>query len=287
MPKIYRQPFVLPFLLRDAFRLLNIVGSVKRFAVIVVLLVALAAGSLLIYDLFIQTPINLPDFTDNLIRITLIVGFWLTVLIVIGRSKQGLAKLLGDRAATVVQILMGGISLLIMTFAVLRVIGVSPDTLLTGAGIASITIGLVVSTFVGSLLSGVFVLGSHRFRVGDNVIFNNIPGRITEITAILTRVKTEVGVVSIPNSAIASGTVLITKMYAHETASYSRLPYIEGDRVVTTYMEGEGTVKEITPLYTKVILDSARELTFLNSSVLAGSIAVARVFQTSKPAKDN
>ena len=252
----------------------------------VVLLFVLAAGTLLVYDLFIQTPINLPDFADNLIRITLIVGFWLTVLIVISRSKQAVAKLLGDQPATVIQLLMGSISLLIMTFAVLHVLGVSPDALLTGAGIASITIGLVVSTFVGSILSGVFVFGSHRFRVGDNVVVNNAPGKIVEITAIVTRVRTDVGIVAVPNSAIASGTVIITKIHPHETPSFSRLPYLQGDRVVTTYMQGEGTVTEITPLHTKILLDSGKELTFLNSSVLAGSVAVAKAVQKTRTVQE-
>jgi small-conductance mechanosensitive channel len=42
-------------------------------------------------------------------------------------------------------------------------------------------------------------------------------------------------------------------------------------------MNAEGTVRELTPLYTKILLDSGREVTFLNSSVLTGLVAVARV----------
>ncbi|MFB3889598.1 MAG: mechanosensitive ion channel family protein [Candidatus Bathyarchaeia archaeon] len=235
------------------------------------------------YDLFLQTPINLPYFADNLIRITLIAGFWLAILVVTRRSKHALARNLGDQPATVIQFLMGSISLLIMTLAILRVLGVSPDALLTSAGIATITIGLVVSTFVGSILSGVFVFASHKFRVGDNIVVNNIPGKVVEITAMLTRVSTDAGILSIPSSAIASGAVLIVKMHAHQTVAHSRLPYLQGDRVVTTYMEGEGTVTELTPLQTRVMLDSGKELVFLNSSVLTGSIAVARITSNPKP----
>ncbi len=257
--------------------------SVKRLAIIITLLVVLAAGTLAVYDLFLQTPINLPEFTDNLIKISLIIGFWLTILAVIRRSKKTMSEHLGNQPASVIQFLIGSISLLVMVFAVLRVVGISPDSLLTGAGIVTITIGLVVSTFVGSVLSGAFVFTSHRFRVGDNVIFNNVPGKIVEMTAMVTRVRTEAGVVSIPNSAIASGAVLITKIHPHEGAPYSRLPYMQGDRIVTTYIQGEGTVTEITPLYTKLLLDSGKELTFLNNSVIAGSIAVAKITKNSQP----
>jgi small-conductance mechanosensitive channel len=159
-------------------KLFNMVNSVKRLAITITLLTVLAAGTLVVYDFFIQTPINLPDFADNLIRITFIAVFWLAILAVISRSKKMIAEHLGDQPATVIQLMMGGISLLIMSFAVMHVLGVPPDSLLTGAGITSIVIGLIVSTFVGSILSGVFVFSSHRFRVRDNVIVNNVPGKI-------------------------------------------------------------------------------------------------------------
>ncbi len=282
--KIYRR--IALALALGSCKMLTIVSSVKRLAIAVALLVVLAAGTLVVYNLFLQTPINLPDFGDNVIRITLVAGFWLLVLVLISRSKHAIAKHLGDQSATVIQFLMGSISLLIMIFAILHVLGVSPDTLLTSAGIATITIGLIISTFVGSILSGVFVFASHRFRVGDNVIVNNVPGKILEMSAIVTRVRTDTGVVSIPNSAVASGTILITKIHPHETAAYSRLPYQQGDRVATTYMQGEGTVTEITPLHTNILLDSGKELTFLNSSVLTGSIAVARIAQPPSPHKE-
>jgi small-conductance mechanosensitive channel len=257
----------------------SLISSVKRFIVVLVLIVVLAAGTLLLYDLFIQTPINLPDFADESIRIALIVVFWLTSLLLIRRAKPVIAKHLGDQPATIVQVFLGSIAVLVMAFAVLRVIGVSLESLLAGAGIASVTIGLILSTFVGSILSGALVFATHRFRVGDNVMVNNIPGKITEITAMATKVRTDIGYIAIPNSAISSGAVIVTRIHPHESLSQSRLPYAQGDRVVTTYMAGEGIVKEITPIHTRILLDSGRELLFLNSSILTGTVAVAKVTQ--------
>ena len=233
----------------------------------------------MVYDLFIKAPINLPDFANSLITITLITGFSLAIVFVINRSKQAVTRHLGDQPATIVRFLVITITLLIMVFAILDVIGVSPDSLLTGAGIATITIGLIVSTLVSNILSGAFVFATHRFRVGDNVIVNNVPGEIVGAEPMITRVKTDIGIISIPNSAIASGSVLITKIHPYETASHGRLPYQKGDRIVTSYVQGEGTVIEITPLQTRVLLDSGKQLIFLNSSVLAGSIAIAKVIQ--------
>ncbi len=239
----------------------------------------MATGFLLIYDLFLQAPINLPDFMDQSIRIAVIVGFWLVILVFIGHSKSVISKHLGDQPATIFQVFLGGITVLVMIFAVLRVLGVSPESLLTGAGIASITIGLLMSTFIGSILNGALVFATHRFRVGDNVMINNVPGKITEITAIATRVNTDIGHIAIPNSALASGSVIITRIHPHENLSHSRLPYSEGDRIITTYMLGEGTVKEITPIHTRILMDSGRELLFLNNSIFSGAVAVAKIMK--------
>jgi small-conductance mechanosensitive channel len=160
---------------------------------------------------------------------------------------------------------------------VLDIFQVPSTTLLVGGGIVSITIGLVISTFVGNILAGTLVLVTNPFRVGDTVVINNVPGKITEISAMVTRVRNDLGgQVVIPNTAIVQGSVIVTKIPG-EAALPSRLPYSLGDRVFTTYMSAEGVVKEITPFYTKILLDSGKELTFLNTSVLLGSVAVAKI----------
>jgi small-conductance mechanosensitive channel len=191
-----------------------------------------------------------------------------------------MTRRIGAQAATLLQFFMGVIAVLVMTFAVLQTLGVSPETLLTGAGIASITIGLIISTFVGGILAGALVFMTHQFRVGDIVVVNNIPGKVIDITALVTRIRTDVGQMSIPNSAIASGAVVVTTIHKYEAKSQSRLPYVIGDRVATTYMNEEGVVTELTPLHTTILLDSGRELTYLNTSVLSGAVAVAKITQT-------
>ena len=105
---------------------------------------------------------------------------------------------------------------MVMSLGVLHTLGVSPEILLTGAGIASITTGLIISTFVGSILAGALVFTTHQFKEGDEVIVNNIPGKVINITAIVTVIRTDVGQMSIPNSAIASGSVIITTIRRYE-----------------------------------------------------------------------
>ena len=98
----------------------------------------------------------------------------------------------------------------------------------------------------------------------------------------ITRVRTDTGLSVIPNSAIASGIIMITKVQQREDAIPSHLPYAQGDRVITTYKQSEGTVTEITALLTKILLDSGEELTSLNSSVLAGLTAIAKTTQNTQ-----
>ena len=243
-------------------------------------MVVLAFGTIYLFDQFVAVPIDLPVFLEQALRIVLILGFWATVLLLLRRAKPFMAARIGSQASTALQYLIGSIAVIVMSFGVLHTIGVTPETLLTGAGIVSITIGLIASTFVGGILSGALVYTSHKFRVGNNVVVNNIPGKVTEITALVTRIRTDVGEMSIPNSAIASGTVIITVIHKYEFKSQSRLPYATGDRVVTTYMNEAGIVKELTPLHTVILLDSGKEISLLNNSIFSGTVGVAKIVQS-------
>jgi small-conductance mechanosensitive channel len=256
------------------------VDSFKRFAIILASLVVSGFATVYLFDLFVATPINLFVFSRETFRIILIVGFWLVILLFIRHTKSFMAARIGAQAATVLQFSMGIMAVLVMSFGVLHTLGVSPESLLAGAGIASITIGLIISTFVGGILGGALVFTTHNLKVGDDVLVNNIPGKIIDMTVLVTKIRTDVGQMSIPNSAIASGAVILVAVQKQEVKSLSRLPYAIGDRVISTYMNEEGVVQELTPLRTVIKLDSGKELTFLNSSVLSGAVAIAKIVQT-------
>jgi hypothetical protein len=94
------------------------------------------------------------------------------------------------------------------------------------------------------------------------------------------RIRTDVGQITIPNSAVASGGVIITSVRKPEPAFESRLPYSIGDRVVTLYKNEAGTVKELTAFHTTILLDSGGEIVFLNNSILSGTVAIAKITKT-------
>ncbi len=260
---------------------MSLMNSLRRLAIGIVILVAVSFTIVFLFDQFVAVPIRLPDLLRETTRTFIIVLFGLLVVFFIMRSKSVIAKRVGPTPATVFQFFMVLAAIIVMVFAVLNAFQVPATTLLLGGGIVSITIGLVVSTFVGNILAGTLVLMTHPFRIGDTVIINNVPGRIEEISAMVTRIRNDVGgLVVVPNTAIAQGAVVITKIPRTATQTgikASRLPYSEGDRVYTTYLNAEGVVEEVDSFQTKILLDSGREITFLNTSVLTGSVAVARI----------
>ena len=254
--------------------------SLKRFAVLLIFIMILGTLIIYLFDLLVESQPNPPLFIQQVFDVCIIVGFWLTILLLLRRAKPALVKNVGSQAATILLYSLYAVAVVIMVFGVLNALGVSPVALLASAGIITITVGLIISTFVGNTLAGALVFSTHKFRVGDVVLVNNIPGKVVNMSALVTRIETDVGQITIPNSAIASGGVILTAVYKYEAQSQSRLPYSLGDRVVSAYKYEEGVVKEITPLQTTILLDSGKELTFLNNSILAGTVAAAKITQS-------
>jgi small-conductance mechanosensitive channel len=256
------------------------IASLQRLVLYLIITLVLTIGTLYVFHQFIAEPISLSKLIEQAAEIIIIVAFWLAAIAIIRRFKPLMAQRMGSQAATIIQYVMLAIAILIMTFGILNILQVSATDLLASAGIISVTAGLVISTFVGSLLSGFLVFTTYQFKVGDDVMVNNIPGKVTDMTALVMRIQTDVGQVSIPNSAIASGGIIITAVRKYEQPlKEGRLHYAVGDRVITSFMNEQGIVKEVTLLQTVVLLDSGKEITFLNNIVLSGSVSIAKITQ--------
>jgi small-conductance mechanosensitive channel len=267
--------------------LAGIFNSLKKLAAFIIFIVILAASTILLFELFVAGPTNLPMFFHRLVDISLVFIFTLTALFFLRRIKMVLTPRIGLQIATILQFLSMGIAILVMTFVILSYFDVSLSTLLTSAGIISVTVGLIISTFVGGLLSGALVFTTYQFKIGENVMVNNVPGKVIDMTALVMRIRTDVGQITIPNSAIASGGVIITSVRKPDPAFESRLHYNVGDRVITSYLNEQGIVKELTGFYTTVILDSGKEIVFLNNSVLSGTVAIAKINQATNQKQEN
>jgi small-conductance mechanosensitive channel len=260
--------------------MVNLFSSIKRLAFFLGGIVVLAVSTVTLFVLYIAQPINLPIFAERIFAVAIALCFGLSAILLLNRLKQILTPRIGVQLATVIQYGSVTIAFLIMSFWIIWILGVTaPQDLLTSAGIVSVTIGLIISTFVGGILSGALVFTTYRFKVGDHVIVNNTPGTIRDMSALVMRIRTDNGHISIPNSAIASGAVIVTAIHQHHAEEESRLPYVQGDRVITTFMNEQGIVKELTPYHTIILTDSGKELKFQNISVITGAVAIAKIAQ--------
>ncbi len=263
------------------------VRSLQRLVLYLIITLILTIMTLYIFHQFIATTISLPVLIEEAVRILIIIIFSLAAISIIRHFRPLLTQRIGNQASTILQYVILAVTFVAMIFGILNTLAPgSASELITGAGIISITAGLIISTFVGSLLSGFLVFTNYHFKVGDDVMFNNIPGQIIEMTALVMRIQTDVGQVTIPNSAIASGGVIITVVQKYPALKEGRLHYRIGDRVITSYLNEQGIIKEITPLNTTIQLDSGKEITFLNNSVLSGAIPIAKISGSSNDKKE-
>lgn len=259
-----------------------VIPSVQRLFFYLIILVVISIGTIILFSTFIDTQITFSGLIDKTTKIVFAVSFSLIAIGVIRHFKQQVTQRIGAQVSTILQYVMFTIVILIMSFAILDVLGTSASALLTGAGIISITAGLVISTFVGSILSGFLVFTNYQFKVGENVIVNNVPGKVIEMSALIMRIETDNGQVTIPNSAIASGGVIVTVVRNYDRQE-SRFHYKVGDRVITPFMNEQGVIAEITAFYTVIHLDSGKEVTYLNNSIVSGAVVIAKITPAKNP----
>jgi small-conductance mechanosensitive channel len=257
----------------------RVIPSLQRLVFYLLITLVLTVSILYVFHWLIAQPISLSKLFEQAVDVIIGILAWLAAIVIIRRFRPYVTQRMGEQASTIVQYVMLAVATLIFMFLILSVIDVSATELLTGAGIISITAGLVISTFVGSLLSGFLVFTNYKYRVGDYVMINNIPGKVTEMTALIMRIQTDVGQITIPNSAIASGGVLITIIRDSEILKDTRLHFKVGDRVFSQFMNEQGIVKQITPYNTVIQLDSGKEITYLNNSILSGTVVIAKITQ--------
>lgn len=91
----------------------------------------------------------------------------------------------------------------VWAYSVLTVIGVPVGSLIAGAGIAGIAIGLGAQGFINDVITGFFLILESQLDVGDHVIIDNIEGTVSTIGLRTTQIKSFDGTLHfIPNREI-------------------------------------------------------------------------------------
>lgn len=89
-------------------------------------------------------------------------------------------------------------------YAVLELLGIPVGTLVAGAGIFSIALGLGAQGFVSDVVNGIFILTEQQIDVGDTVEIGTIKGTVTALGLRTTQVTSPNGTLNfIPNRNIS------------------------------------------------------------------------------------
>ena len=104
-------------------------------------------------------------------------------------NKKGLSKNRRNTIYTMVDNVVSYIMFFFVGYSILSILGIPVSTLLAGAGIAGIAIGLGAQSFISDIVNGFFILLENQIDVGDTVIIDEITGSVVSVGLRSTQLK--------------------------------------------------------------------------------------------------
>nr|WP_314405737.1 mechanosensitive ion channel family protein [uncultured Granulicatella sp.] len=128
--------------------------------------------------------------------------FQKTILSSIKLSSQSIA-----RKQTLMRLLENCLDYLlyfVLIYWILMILGIPITSLLAGAGIAGVAIGLGAQGFLSDVVNGFFILLERQYDVGDTVIIGSVTGTVASVGVRTTQVRGFDGTLHfIPNRSIS------------------------------------------------------------------------------------
>ncbi|OLF37630.1 MULTISPECIES: mechanosensitive ion channel family protein [unclassified Psychrobacter] len=157
---------------------------------------------------------RIPHFVASIIVVLI---FWFLSII----FKKIVHKLLGSRSRhqNLVKVFqrVGGALIIFIGFMIAMVIavpGFTPAKLIGALGIGSVAIGFAFKDIFQNLLSGILLLLSEPFRIGDQIVSGDYEGTVEDIKIRATTIKTYDGrQVVIPNSDLYTSALTVNTAY--------------------------------------------------------------------------
>jgi len=129
---------------------------------------------------------------------------------------------LTDRGKTIVTLIYSLLKWVVIIGSILWILsawGVNTTTLLAGAGILALVIGLGAQSIIADILAGVFIMLEGKFVVGDIVVIDGWRGKITSIGIRTTELQDIGGNVKIVNNSEIRSIINQTKMQSIASCS--------------------------------------------------------------------
>lgn len=140
--------------------------------------------------------------------IVLIVGFWLTGVVLTKLKKGKLADKLEDTVESFVFNFINIALKAIIIITAIGILGVPMASVITVLATAGAAVGLALQGSLSNLAGGIMLVVFKPFRVGDYIESQGVSGSVEEITIMYTLLNTpDNKVVSLPNGALMNSTI--------------------------------------------------------------------------------
>lgn len=172
--------------------------------------------------------------------------------------KKAVTRILGSRKhhQNLVTVFrrVGSALILFLGFMVAMIIAVpsfTPGKLIGALGIGSVAIGFAFKDIFQNLLSGILLLLSEPFRIGDQIISGNFEGTVEDIQIRATTIRTYDGrKVVIPNSQLYTSTMTVNTAYSQRRLEFDvGIGYenniIDAQRVILNVLKAAPTVSKL------------------------------------------
>lgn len=135
------------------------------------------------------------------------IGKWLVVSWYSRRMKKN-DRVRGNFVLGVGQI-AGIATVVFAVIAVMLALGINPKEFLTSITIVAMAIALLFRDYITNMISGLLIMFSDRFTIGDNIKIGEYEGRILDITLVNIEVKNEDDdIVLIPNNTAFTANII-------------------------------------------------------------------------------
>lgn len=159
------------------------------------------------------------------IAITVFVIFWLLTKL----FKLFIRKTLENRSYTRQNLVLvlnrvGSTFIIFFGFLIALVIaipGFTPSQLIGALGIGSVAIGFAFKDIFQNLLSGILILISEPFRIGDDIVVNGLEGNVEDIQIRATFLRSPDGRrIVIPNATVYTSAVTVNNAYQRRRCEF-------------------------------------------------------------------
>jgi small-conductance mechanosensitive channel len=104
---------------------------------------------------------------------------------------------------------------------VIAIPGFTPSQLIGALGIGSVAIGFAFKDIFQNLLSGILILLSEPFRIGDDIVVNGLEGNVEDIQIRATFLRSPDGRrIVIPNATVYTSAVIVNNAYQRRRCEF-------------------------------------------------------------------